>query len=308
MSSNSKFKVFQRNAARRSMLCSVWLFERLPYMVMKQVAKVFIFIAFQLTRRHRRVAYESLGIAFGDQKSDEEKKEIVKKCFSGFGMGMIELFYFMAKTNELKKKVNLIGREHFDEALKKGKGVIAVTAHFGNFPLMMLYFAEEGYDVNCIMRRTRDPDLDKYLLRKREAAGLKSIYTKPRIRCVNDSIKVLRDNALLFIPIDQNFGGGGGVFVDFFGRKAATATGPAVLARRTEAVVVPTFIIRKDHDNHDIIIEKPIEIEEKETEEETLTYNMAKITALVEKYIREYPYEWAWMHRRWKTQSDSNEE
>jgi KDO2-lipid IV(A) lauroyltransferase len=106
---------------------------------------------------------------------------------------------------------------------------------------------------------------------------------------------------LLFIPIDQNFGSGGGVYVNFFGHKAATAIGPAVFALRTGAPILPMFIIRQDDATHKIIIEPPIKVESQDDENETVTAVMAKITSVIEQYIRRYPQEWAWMHRRWKS-------
>jgi KDO2-lipid IV(A) lauroyltransferase len=118
---------------------------------------------------------------------------------------------------------------------------------------------------------------------------------------VANSLKELRDNGLLFIPIDQNFGSGGGVYVDFFGQKAATATGPAVFAMRTGAVIVPMFIVRQNNDTHKIIVEPPVTLQEGHDEKESVTATMARITELIEKYIRQYPHEWAWMHRRWKS-------
>jgi KDO2-lipid IV(A) lauroyltransferase len=91
------------------------------------------------------------------------------------------------------------------------------------------------------------------------------------------------------------------VFVNFFGREAATATGPVVLALRTEAPIVPLFIVRGKDNRHKIIIEEPLEIEKKDTQEETLRFNIQKITSVIEFYIRKYPQEWGWIHRRWKS-------
>ena len=85
--------------------------------------------------------------------------------------------------------------------------------------------------------------LEDHLYHKRLAAGLKTIYAIPRKACVNESIKVLRDNEMLFVPLDQNAGSGGSVFVDFFGQKAATATGPIIFSRRTGAPIIPMFIM-----------------------------------------------------------------
>jgi Lauroyl/myristoyl acyltransferase len=87
----------------------------------------------------------------------------------------------------------------------------------------------------------------------------------------------------------------------FFGTKAATATGPVVFAMRTKAPILPMFIVRQKDDTHKIIIEPPLYIEEKEDYKETLIYNVARITKIIENYIRKYPQEWGWIHRRWKS-------
>ena len=193
-----------------------------------------------------------------------------------------------------RKKGNL------DAALSKGKGVILVSAHFGNFPLMLARLSLEGYSIVGIMRPMRDNRVEKIFLKKRDAFHIKTIYSQPRQACVEATIRSLRKNELVFIPIDQNFGTGG-VFVDFFGRKAATATGPVVLAQRTKAAVVPCFIIRQKDDTHKIIFEPALDLQEVISPEQTVIINIQKLTTIIESYIRTYPAEWGWIHRRWKS-------
>jgi KDO2-lipid IV(A) lauroyltransferase len=201
----------------------------------------------------------------------------------------------------LKKRVQFVGRDNLDRALSQGKGVILVSAHFGSFPLLMAKLSLEGYKVAGIMRSMRDARMEKMFLEKRVKLGIKTIYSQPRNICVSSTISTLRENGIVFIPIDQNFGTGG-VFVDFFGRKAATATGPVVLAQRTKAALVPCFIIRQADDTHRIVFEKQLELIESKDSAQTITVNIQRLTDIIEKYIREYPAEWSWIHRRWKSQ------
>jgi len=151
------------------------------------------------------------------------------------------------------------------------------------------------------MRSMRDARMEKMFLEKRVKLGIKTIYSQPRNICVSSTISTLRENGIVFIPIDQNFGTGG-VFVDFFGRKAATATVPVVLAQRTKAALVPCFIIRQADDTHRIVFEKQLELIESKDSAQTITVNIQRLTDIIEKYIREYPAEWSWIHRRWKSQ------
>jgi KDO2-lipid IV(A) lauroyltransferase len=150
------------------------------------------------------------------------------------------------------------------------------------------------------MRPMRDSRVEKIFMHKRNRFNIKTIYNQPRDVCVNKSIEALRNNEIVFIPIDQNFGSGG-VFVDFFGAKAATATGPVVLAQRTKAALLACFIIRQKDDRHKIIFEPPLNLEQGQDFRETAVINIQRLTNIIESYIRRYPAEWGWIHRRWKS-------
>ena len=301
MNLQDKLKILKRALARYGLHFSSWLLNKLPYKVVCSLANLFIALGFRLTIKQRTIAQESLEIAFGKEKSVVERHKIIRDCFENLGRGMIELIYFMEHPEMIKKQVSFEGKEYLDGALKAGRGVIAVSAHFGNFPLMLLRFAQEGYSTSAIIRPTRDQQIEKYFLQQRSKLGLKTIYSHPRRECVETTLKVLRNNELLFIPLDQNFGSNGGVFVDFFGQKAATATGPVVFALRTKSHILPMFMIRQKDNSHKIIIEPALKLEEREDDKEMILLNTAKITNVIERYIRAYPQEWGWMHRRWKS-------
>jgi len=257
-----------------------------------------------IARKQRKIALESLAIAFGNEKTAKERERIAKDCFIYMAKSGIELFSLTDRPRLLKKCVEISGKENLDSALAKGNGVILVSAHFGNFPLMLMKLSLEGYKTAGIMRYMRDERTEKMFMKKRTKSGIKTIYSQPRNVCVENSIRTLRNNELLFIPLDQNFGTGG-VFVDFFGRKAATATGPVVLAKRTQATILPCFILRNKDDTHKIVFEPPLKIEKGSTDQESTVINIQKLTNIIERYIRSYPSEWGWIHRRWKSQKKS---
>ncbi len=307
MSKNKHVKKFQRAAARQGLYFFTWLLKHVPYGIVRFFAHLALALGFQFTIRHRRIAHESLTIAYGKEKSDKEIKQIIKKCFRNLGMAMIEMSYFLVHPEHVNSSVYMDGREHLDAALARGKGAIVVTAHFGNFPLMMFYCAMQGYKVSSIVRPARDEKMEEYLLKKRTDSGLKTIYAIPRKQCVSQCLEVLRNNEVLFVPLDQNSGSGGSVFVDFFGRKAATATGPVVLSRRTGAAIILMFIIHKENGMHQVIVEPEMKIEERDDNDEMLQVNIQKITNVIERYARTYPLEWGWMHRRWKSRPNPNQ-
>jgi len=263
-------------------------------------AKILSSLSYRFIARQRKLALESLRLAFGEEKSKEEIEQIAKDCFTYLGKSGLELFFLLNKPYLVTECVDIVGKDKLDDALSKGNGVILVSAHFGNFPLMLARLARAGYAVGGIMRNMRDSRTEKMFMVARNRFKIKTIYSQPRDACINKTIEALRNNELIFIPLDQNFGTGG-VFVDFFGRKAATATGPIVLAKRTQAAVLPCFIVRQKDDRHTIIFEPALNFEEGKDFQETVLINVQKLTNIIEAYIRKYPAEWGWIHRRWKS-------
>jgi KDO2-lipid IV(A) lauroyltransferase len=302
MEKKKRFRKFQRALARYGLYSFFWLFKRVPYAIVRMIGFILIKIGFVFTIKQKAIARESLNIAFKNQLTKNEIEAIVRRCFNNFGWGMVEMLYALAHPEEVDAQVEVEGKHHLEEALKKGNGVIAVTAHFGNFPLMMLALAQKGYPVSAIIRPARDQDLENFLVAKRTQLGVKTVYAIPRPACVSQSLQALRENNIVFVALDQNFGNGSGVFVEFFGQKAATATGPVVFAMRSKAAILPMFIMSTGKGKHKIIIETPLAFEKGQDDDETIYLNTAKITRIIENYIRKYPYEWGWMHRRWKTQ------
>jgi KDO2-lipid IV(A) lauroyltransferase len=250
--------------------------------------------------KHRKTAFKGLKSAFGDEKTSAQRRRIVRDCFASMAKSSAELLYCMHRPYFVRNNFRIVNPAVLDKALAKGKGVILVSAHLGNFPMILARLSLEGYKNSVIMRPLKEARVEDIFEAERARLDIETIYTVPRKTCVEGAIRSLRKNRILFIPLDQNFGTGG-VYVDFFGRKAATAIGPVVLARRTKAVILPCFIIRQKDDTHKIFFEHPLELEKGKTDAETILTNTQKLTDIVESYIRRYPAEWSWIHRRWKS-------
>ncbi|MCK5214291.1 MAG: lysophospholipid acyltransferase family protein [Candidatus Omnitrophica bacterium] len=299
-------KKLHRVAARHALFFFFALSRVVPFVLVR----VFMFISQRVTyffiKRLRKIARETLTVAFGNEKTEEERKKIVLKCFVSLGYYMTDLLYYSKYPQKVLDACTFEGMEHIEQAMAKGKGAIAVTAHFGNFPLTMLAFAQKGYKVNVIMRRARDEAVGEKVLKIMDGVNVRTIYSHPRKKCVIDSLRALRNNELLFILLDQNFGADGGVFVDFFGRKAATATGPVVFARRAGSSIIPLFTTWEKDRGYRVIIDPECELIPNDDEQIFLEENIGNVTAVIERYIRAYPSEWGWMHRRWKTEISAN--
>ena len=297
-------KKFSRALARYVFYVIRWTISHLPYPLFKLFAGFFVLLSRPLLSKKQKIAMRNLKIAFGHEYPDEKIEEIYKKCYKTFSQGMIDLIYFIDRPQQIDQKVTIEGKEHLDSVLSQGKGAIFVSAHFGNFILMYLRMVQAGYQTNVIMRRTRDEKWEGYISEFREKRGIKTIYDLPARQCVQKCLRALRNNEILFILLDQNYGGDGRVFVDFFGIKAATATGPVIFSMRTQAPILPIFIMGDGARRCKILIEPPVAVDQMANDEETIIHNIQKITKIIEKYIRERPYEWGgWMHNRWKSKT-----
>ncbi|HBR14802.1 MAG TPA: hypothetical protein DD723_04565 [Candidatus Omnitrophica bacterium] len=297
-------KQFNRSLGRYALVSTRWIISKLPYAAFRLFSSVFIAVGRPFIKKKQRLAMESLHIAFGKEKDEAEIRKIASACFNNFGRGMIDLIYFIDRPRKISECVSIEGKEHLDKALAAGNGAILVSAHFGNFILMYMGILQAGYKTNVIMRRTRDQTFESYISGFRNEQGLKTIYDLPPRQCVQQSIKALRHNEVLFILLDQNYGTDGRVFVDFFGQKAATASGPVVFSKRTQSPILPVFIMREGGDRHKITIDPPVPLEKGRDEQEEILLNVAKLTQLIEARIRQHPHEWGgWMHKRWKSRT-----
>ncbi|MDD5005103.1 MAG: lysophospholipid acyltransferase family protein [Candidatus Omnitrophica bacterium] len=289
----------QRFFARIMLQFCVLIIKLIPEKYVYGFAHILAKLGFAVAAKHRRVAFESLNIAFGKEKKEEEIKQIAVDCFENIAKMVVEFMVFLDKPDFINRYVTVRGIENLDKALAKKKGVVALSAHFGNFPLMLAKLAAQGYEIATMLRYMRDPWVSQYFHVKRENLGISSIYTQPRKQCVEKSLETLRQNKILFIQLDQNFGTGG-VFVDFFGKKAATAKGPIVFALRTKSPIVPMFIYREKNNMQRVVIEPEAEIAEGKDFEETIYLTAQKLTGIIESYARRYPSDWGWIHKRWK--------
>ena len=268
-------KFFSRFAAWLGINTCSLIVRVIPVNYLYAFAENIASLAYLFAKKQKEIALASLGIAFGKEKSALEIETIAKDCFTYMAKSAVELMFFFDKPQALRNRVQIKGRENLDQALARGRGVILVSAHFGNFPLLLGRLAVEGYKVGGILKPMHDARMEKIFFKKREKFGVRTIYSQPRNECVNTSINALRNNELVFIPIDQNFGTGG-VFVDFFGEKAATATGPVILAQRTKAALIPCFILRQPNDQHEIVFEAELKLEEGADAAEIILVNIQK--------------------------------
>jgi len=301
-------KPVKRALARWAYYFFYWLFSLLPLKFIFMISNGLLSVTFPFLINMRKIAKETLTIALSKEKSEDEINQILRACFFNLGRGYIEMFCYIQRPQLILKKLHLSpgSLENLENAIKENKGVVGVSAHFGNFCLMLLYLSKLGFPLHTIIRPSRDEKIEKSFQAHRSRMNFKTILSFPRYSCVRQSLTALRAQEMVAVLMDQNTDEKAGVFVDFFGQKAGTPTGAVVFAMHTGSPILPMFTVRDGQDSHKIIIEPHFYLEIKSTDEETLQFNVQKITDIIEKYIRLYPTEWGWMNKRWKSKPNEN--
>ncbi len=256
-------------------------------------------LVFWFASQQRKLASEHLrcSLSLADEQS---VRTIAKQCFQNLGKTVVEFMRFpRLDKQQIRRYVKLEGVEHVERALAQGKGAIILTGHFGNWELLAASISATVAPLTPIVRELRSPRLNALVSRYREQAGYATIDRDTGIR---HALRCLKRNELLGIVADVDTTVSG-VFVDFFGRRAYTPYSPIAIALKTGAAILPSFIIRQPDGSHRAIIEPPLVLKRTNVKEKDLVINTQRFTKIIESYIRAYPAQWIWMHRRWKTQN-----
>jgi len=256
-------------------------------------------VMYCLDVEHRKVALQNLHIAFGQEKSEEEKRCIAKKNFQNLGMIAVE-FFRIQKIDEqtFNRKVEVEGLASALEILKKNKGALLLLGHFGNWELMGMMSRVIHNPILVIAKPIkRNKRVDQFIIKIREHAGLEIIPPEKASRRV---IQALSQNRVVGILIDQRAKRREGIWVDFFGRKVPTTPGLAVLASKTKAPVIPVFMVRDGYGKHRLLIKEPLELAHTRNIKKDIETNTQLFNHILESMIRQYPDQWFWVHRRWE--------
>lgn len=248
----------------------------------------------------RQIVLNNLNRAFGREKDAQEIRAIAREAYRNIAKNICELLrVFKFTQQDIDKMFTIQGREYLDTALIRRKGIIGLSGHLGNFPLMGVKLIQEGYPCASFIYGASEVKVVKLFFDIGSRLGFRLIPSSPSHASTRQALKWLRGNKILCIQADRD--SPQGVFVDFFGYPAATAIGPVVLAKRTGATVLPMFVIREVNNKHRIIFGPPVELEETGDKEKDILVNSAKFTKIIESYVRKYPEQWLWTYRRWKT-------
>lgn len=281
---------------RRAFAAAFALLRRTPWRPALAFGTALGTLGYHVSARFRRVADKNLQIAYGDTLTERQRQALVKRVFQHFTRAALVEFLKGAglTLDEMRQLVQVASYQPAETLLARGKGVIVVSAHLGNWEWLSKRAAMEGYDVKVVARQSEDAAFNALTDRVRGKNG----YTvHPRGDSPRALLKQLRANKIVAIVPDQK---SEDLFVPFFGRLAGTVAGPAVLAQKTGAAILPMFCPRQPDGTYKTVFYPAIFADPAVDAETDRHRIMAEITAAIEDIVRQYPEQWLWLHDRWR--------
>lgn len=263
-----------------------WLADRLGELS-------YIFLA-----KRRNLTIDNLTRSFKEQYNKKEIRRLAINTFRNFGKNMIE-FILLPRINKdnVDDFVTIKGLENLEAAKKRGKGIIILSGHLGNWELMAKALTLKGYPLSIMVRKQKNFLVEGLIEKQRNESKIKTL---PHTTAPKDILRILKNNEIIGMIADQD-GGGKGVFIDFFGRLASTIPSPVVFSMRSGATLVPLFDIRQRNGFHLVIIEPPYHLTTTSDRKKKIVDNTQQLSKKLESYIRQYPDQWFWLHNRWAT-------
>ncbi len=230
-----------------------------------------------------------------------EADRVCRRMYRNFGLDLVDLIIFGGwRRRRMPRVVRLEGFEHVERAMAEGRGVVGVTGHFSNWELLGGYVAQRLGGIAVLATTAYDENFDRLLVRYRRRWGVRTIYrTEPAAA----PLRWLRSGGFLGVLADQDIPSLPGVTVDFLGRPARTPVGPALLARRARAPIIPMFIVRERDNNYRVVVEAPVAKSAARNVNEALGEDTAAWSAAVARWVRRWPEQWVWVHDRWRVKA-----
>jgi KDO2-lipid IV(A) lauroyltransferase len=260
-------------------------------------------LAYRLLTSRRRIARDNLRNAFGDELSEERIDAVAREAFRSVGRSVVDFMRFEKLGSEwVNRVVESDARPTVERVLSEGNGLIVVTPHFGDWELGGVWYAAQGFPCDILVGVQHNEKVDALANRMRTSIGASVIPVGAGLRSV---FKSLQDNHILGIAPDQH-APSGRLILEFFGRPASVAKGPALFSLRTGAPILPFLLARERYDKHVMKWAEPIYPLKSDDEERDVQAITQQYMKFFEDQIRLRPGLWMWTHRRWKVDVDGN--
>lgn len=262
--------------------------------------------AYRLMGRLRKTGLRNLALAF-PEKSAPERERILRTLYRNLGWLLAEFCQMPRYTRENTQAfLRYEGLDHYLAAQARGKGVLIVTGHLGAWELSSFYHSLMGHPMGIVIRRLDNPRVDRLVNKIRCLHGNRVLHKDDFARGL---LGAMRQGETVGILMDTNMTPPQGVFVPFFGKPACTASGLARVALKTGAAALPGFMVWEESEQKYVLrFGEEIPLTRTGDEEADALANTARFTAVIEDWVRRYPDQWLWVHRRWKTRPDGTRE
>jgi KDO2-lipid IV(A) lauroyltransferase len=267
--------------------------RRLPLRIARACGATIGQVAWLVLRRERRLAMSNLMVAFPEW-TRQQRKATTRAMFHHLGRIVFEMLWLPRLDAAMRDRTTeVVGLERFLELMKRGRGAIVMSGHFGNWEWAAHCVARYGVDLTVLQRERNEADINRFITELRAGANIRTI-DRGSAAAARAMIRSVRRGGLLAFLIDQNIRAESAK-VPFFGRPALTPLGPAKLAISTETPIVCIFAERRGS-KYVLTLQEPIEV----TRDDDPIALTARITALIETQIRGAPEQWVWLHDRWR--------
>jgi Kdo2-lipid IVA lauroyltransferase/acyltransferase len=267
----------------------------LPDRLVVSSATFWAWITHKLLWKYRIRMEENIATVAGDCFPDKAgRKAMVWRVWRSFTRGLFEAGALIDSPKEaIIAKVRVEGEQHLRDALARKQGVLALSAHLGNFAIIGARLAAAGYPFSVVVKHPSNEEFAQLITRYRAQVGIDTISAKPRREAVRGIVQALRKNRIVLVIADEFKSGE--ITVEFMGLNLPAPRGPATLALRTGAVTLPMFATRQPDGSIVLAIGRAIEAVHRESLEETITATTALYTRHLEDVIRRYPDQWSWL-------------
>lgn len=269
----------------------------LPYRWVLYLGKKMGNLYYRLAARQRQRALSQIQECL--ELPLETAQPIIKSLFRKLGQTFLEVLYTPVLTTEkIQDYVTIENRHYLDSAVENGRGVVILTAHFGNWEWLGATLGLNKFPITSVIKPQPNDQHTRILNEYRQQSGIE-IFTRGTSEMVN-AARAIKKGRILGLVADQD-AGPRGIFVQFFGKSSSTPAGPTIFAKKFKAPVVPVFIVRKPEGGHRMICCEPLYYQDTGNADEDILRFTTQTTNIIEDMIRQYPDEWLWFQKRWNT-------
>ena len=258
-----------------------------------------VFVGSRLNWKRKKIALDNLKIVF-PEKTEKERRSIFRESLINMLKSIFEFTYIVSgkyTSDRISKMASASGLEQLNDLIKRKQGALLYSGHFGNFALMIIWLAINGYPVAAIYKEAKNfpDDFFGNIFRKFNITPLKYRLDSALSTAV---IRALKENKIVLIQNDQSYPGG--IYVNFFNKSVPSAPGPAILARRVGVPIIPAYIFRDKNNHHKITILPEISLLKENDLEKFVLVNTQILIDWIAEILIKHPTEWLWLHNRWK--------